>query len=373
MQLEKISIQKVLVSVGACLGLTIVASSSVQAEVTIPVESFTGANAVSDNWIAGGFPNSACLTAGNDLARTPIPGCQRPRIDEIGSGVFRLTNADFDQSGYLLYNAPINSRDGLDAFFYASQWGGDGADGIAFFFVDGAYELNAPGGNGGSLGYASKYQHGEDIPQDGVAHGLLGVGFDVYGSYGTTNSDGADCSTPAPGGISNSIGVRGPGNGANGYCWIDGVDLSPLGISLRGDTRAEGAHLFRIRVDSAEVEERKVRIFIDDVKVLTVAVPQEFLDAETVKFGWTAGTGGSTDFHEIWGASVKVVAEPVDYVYEAPTLQDDLEAISSTTTQATEETLVETGAQTNHQPLLGLLALSLGFALVGLSHRRRHG
>jgi hypothetical protein len=369
--MEKISIQKVLVSVGVCLGLMIVASSSVQAEVTIPVESFTGANAVSDNWIAGGFPNSACLTAGNDLARTPIPGCQMPRIDEIGSGVFRLTYADYDQSGYLLYNSPLPSGDGLDAFFYASQWGGDGADGLAFFFTDGEYELTAPGGNGGSLGYAAKFA-GDPDAQEGVAHALLGIGFDTYGAFHSSYSDGNGC-TGGAGGTENQVVVRGAGNGLDGYCYIDGVDLTPMGISLSGDSREEAAHLIRVRVDSAKVAERKVRIFIDGARVLTVDLPEEFLAAETVKFGWTAGTGGFTNYHEIWGATVRVIPESIDFEYEAPTLEDDLEAISSTTTQVTEETLVATGAQTNHQPLFGLLALSLGFALVGFGRRRRLG
>ena len=285
--------------------------------------------------------------------------------------MLRLTAPLNDQSGYLLYNSPLPSGDGLDAFFYASQWGGDGADGLAFFFTDGEYELTAPGGNGGSLGYAAKYVLASDA-QEGVAHGLLGIGFDTYGAFHRSDSDGNGCTGGADG-TENQVVVRGAGNGLDGYCYIDGVDLTPMGISLSGDSREEAAHLIRVRVDSAEVAERKVRIFIDGERVLTVDLPEEFLAAETVKFGWTAGTGGSTNYHEIWGATVRVIPESIDFEYEAPTLEDDLEAIASTTTQVTEETLVETGAQTNHQPLFGLLALSLGFALVGFGRRRRLG
>ena len=369
MKLEKLS-KKIAVSAVLIAGGLAVNATVANAVVEIPVESFSGPNAVSENWIAGGNPSSACLTSGNDEGNTPIPGCGRPRVDEVGAGVLRLTAPLNDQSGYLLYNSPLPSGDGLDAFFYASQWGGDGADGMAFFFTDGAYELTAPGGNGGSLGYAVKYANSDDA-QEGVAHGLLGIGFDTYGAFHGGDSDGNGC-TGGAGGTENQVVVRGAGNGLDGYCYIDGVDLTPMGISLSGDSREEAAHLIRVRVDSAKVAERKVRIFIDGARVLTVDLPEEFLAAETVKFGWTAGTGGSTNYHEIWGASVRVIPESIDFEYEAPTLEDDLEAISSTTTQVTEETLVATGAQTNHQPLFGLLALSLGFALVGFGRRRRH-
>ena len=370
MKLEQLS-KKIAVSAVLIAGGLVLNASGANAVVEIPVESFAGPNAVSENWIAGGNPSSACLTSGNDTGITPIPGCGRPREDEVGAGVLRLTAPLYEQSGYLLYNSPLPSGDGLDAFFYASQWGGDGADGLAFFFTDGEYELTAPGGNGGSLGYAAKYV-GDSDAQEGVAHALLGIGFDTYGAFHDSASDGNGC-TGGAGGTENQVVVRGAGNGLDGYCYIDGVDLTPMGISLSGDSREEAAHLIRVRVDSAKVAERKVRIFIDGARVLTVDLPEEFLAAETVKFGWTAGTGGFTNYHEIWGATVRVIPESIDFEYEAPTLEDDLEAISSTTTQVTEETLVATGAQTNHQPLFGLLALSLGFALVGFGRRRRLG
>ena len=151
MKLEKLS-KKIAVSAVLIAGGLVLNASGANAVVEIPVESFAGPNAVSENWIAGGNPSSACLTSGNDTGITPIPGCGRPREDEVGAGVLRLTAPLYDQSGYLLYNSPLPSGDGLDAFFYASQWGGDGADGLAFFFTDGEYELTAPGGNGGSLG-----------------------------------------------------------------------------------------------------------------------------------------------------------------------------------------------------------------------------
>lgn len=346
-------------------------ASGASAVVEIPVESFTGEGSVSDNWIAGGNPLSACLTSGNDSSSTPIPGCGRPRIDAIGEGVLRLTSSTFDQTGYLLYNAPIPSGDGLDAFFYASQWGGSGADGMAFFFTDGEYELTVPGGNGGSLGYAAKYASSPEA-QEGVAHGLLGIGFDTYGAFHGDTSDGSGC-TPATTGEPNQIVVRGAGNGLDGYCYIDGVALTPLGISLSGETREAGAHLFRVRVDSAKVEERKVRIFVDGERVLTIALPEEFLAAETVKFGWTAGTGAETNNHEIWGASVQVIPESIDFEYEAPTLEDDLVAIASTTStsEVTDETLAETGVSDGTPMLLGSLLVTVGALLALLRFQRR--
>ncbi len=354
---------------GAVVGTSVLAftTSVANAATSIPVESFSGNVAVSANGIAGGSPSSACLTAGGDMSASPIPGCGRPKVDELGSGVLRLTSAFGDQTGYLLYNSPIPAAAGLDALFYASQWGGDGADGISFFFTDGSKQLTAPGGNGGSLGYAVKYQGSSD-EQQGVAHALLGVGFDVYGNFPSSDGDGIGCTNSGLGMMPNGIGIRGPGNGATGYCWIDGVDLTPLSIDLHGDTRESGAHLFRIRVDSTDVADRKVTIYVDGTEVLSAPLPQEFLDAKTVKFGWTGGTGGSVDNHEVWGATVNLVAQPDDFEYEAPTLQDDRTAINSTTT--TVEVLANTGSNSGALGAIVAVLLLAGAALV-IQQRRR--
>lgn len=328
---------------------------SARAATDIPVESFSGDVTVSENWVAGGTGAGACLTASKKTDATPVPGCSRPAEDELGSGVLRLTNAEWDQSGYMLYNSPIPSADGLDALFYASQWGGSGADGIAFFFTKGSADLTQPGGNGGSLGYAAKYAGSSD-QQPGVDRGLLGIGFDVYGAFGEDTSDGTDCADSAPGGFSNSVAIRGPGNGYSGYCFIDIVDLTPLGVVLHGDTREAGAHLFRIRVDGSDVTDRMVTVYIDGVEVISVPLPQEFIDTEYVKFGWTAGTGADTDYHEVWGATVVTATQPEDFEYEAPTLQDDKEALAPTTTV---EVLANTGTSTDS---LQLIAAGLVFA-----------
>lgn len=332
------------------------------ASTQIPVESFSGNVSVSENWIAGGAPVSACLTAGGNVDATPIPGCGRPKIDELGSGVLRLTRSDFDQTGFLLYNSPLPSADGLDAIFYASQWGGDGADGIAFFFTDGAHELTAPGGNGGSLGYAVKYAGTAD-EQKGVSHALLGIGFDVYGAFGTADANGGNCEEHDVF-RANSIGIRGPGNNATGYCWIAGVGLDSKGIQLHGGTREEGAHLLRVRVDGSDVADRKVTVFVDGEKVLSAPLPQEFIDAQTVKFGWTAGTGGSMDNHEIWGATISPAAQPDDFEYEVPTLEDD--RINSVT-----EELPPTGSKSGAALLISVALLLAGAALVAKQNRHR--
>ena len=321
---------------------------------------------IRDSWVAGGTGAGACLTASKKTDATPVPGCSRPAEDELGSGVLRLTNADGDQTGYMLYNSPIPSADGLDVLFYASQWGGSGADGIAFFFTKGNTELTQPGGNGGSLGYAVKYA-GSPYQQSGVDHGLLGIGFDVYGSYGYDSSDGTDCTDPHDGGIPNSVGIRGPGNGYQGYCFIDQVDLSPLGISLRGNTREEGAHLYRVRVDGSDVTDRKVTVYIDGVEVISVPLPQEFIDTQYVKFGWTAGTGGSNDFHEVWGATVVPAAQPEDFEYKPPTLQDDKDALAPTTTIAE---LPKTGGSGDALKLLAVGLIVAGAVCV-IQVRRR--
>lgn len=92
-----------------------------------------------------------------------------------------------------------------------NNYNGTGADGIAFFLVD-ALKGVTSGGSGGSLGYACSNSNSQ---AEGVAGGYVGVGIDEYGNFSNPGDVGAPVAAPnaAWGGFkSNYIAVRGGGN-----------------------------------------------------------------------------------------------------------------------------------------------------------------
>ena len=155
-----------------------------------------------------------------------------------------------------------------------------------------------PGLTGGGLGYATSTSGGIS----GVAGGLLGIGLDAYGNFASSLVDGYGCDR-APGARPDRVTVRGPGNGLDGYCYIASSDT----VSLRGADRAASDRLVRVLIEPDTVTDPKVTIFLDGTQVLQIPVPQAYRDAASFKFGFSGGTGGLTDVHEIWGLEIASV------------------------------------------------------------------
>lgn len=259
-------------------------------------ENFSGSQTVANAWINGGSGGSvACLTAGSSSTPgTSIPGCSASAIDSPGSGFLRLTPTANTRSGFVIYNTPVTSAQGLEVKFDMYQYGGTGADGISFFLIDGSASPTVPGAAGGSLGYSRN----SDNSVPGLVGGYIGVGFDRFGNF----------SNPAfgsggPGAIANRIAVR--GSQATDYQYITGAAAD---TSLSGSTRINS--------------KLKVKINISTTNVMSVAVDYGSgyvtelanIDLEAVngvgslpanfKFGFAASTGGSTNTHEIGGLTV---------------------------------------------------------------------
>ena len=164
--------------------------------------------------------NSACLTAGTSTSATPVPGCGLPTPDADGQGTLQLTPDAVGTEGGAFYDASFPTSDGLDIGFNTYQYGDGGGDGLSFDLaaVDPAdpvapADLGAPGGG---LGYAPSQPS-----LNGLNDGYLGVGFDLFGNYSSSNGDGTGCTDIS--GISGNRGydtvtVRGPGNATTGYC-----------------------------------------------------------------------------------------------------------------------------------------------------------
>jgi len=281
------------------LGLVGAAAVPAGSASNLLTETFRGTNlTVPAEWNAGGTSFTPCLTAGTNTTQTPVPGCETTAIDAAGSGTLRLTPAVNNRAGYTLYNRAITTAGGLDITFNQAQYGGNGADGIAFFLVDGATDLTAPGGLGGSLGYAP------NASTPGVTNGLLGVGIDAHGNFSGTATDGTGC-TAAPGQAANRITLRGPGSGLAGYCYL--AQSGALTLRDAGSTRV--ARSVRIVIDDASVASRMVKVYYDGSTspVVETAAPTALLAASTFKFGFASGTGGLNDIHEVWGLTVNSV------------------------------------------------------------------
>lgn len=289
-------------------------------------ESFSGETA--PGFLAPAVPsgvNSVCLTAGTDPSATPIPGCA---ADAAGDGVLRLTDVSPSQAGGIGSTASVPISKGLDVSFTSFQWGGTEADGMTLYLA--ATDPFAPevptslGALGGSLGYSA-----QSGTTPGLANGYLGVGLDYYGNFVRPEFQGSGCGfndrTP------NSVSVRGPGNGTVGYC---NLSINPVDGWLRGwGDRASAAVPVEVVINPSTEsitarENAAVSVAAGTYAVIVTSVDgttqtfasalpstlnglipaglydPSWIDPETgypykLTFGFTGGTGGQHDYHEV--------------------------------------------------------------------------
>jgi hypothetical protein len=274
-------------------------------------ESFSNNSVPDSHWILGGSGFTPCLTASGNTTVAPITSCSGT-TDAAGGGALRITGNGGSQSGYAFYNSPLPNNAGLDISFDSFQYNGTGADGIAFFLTDGQYQLLAPGVSGGYLGYAGgNHGIGNGI---GVAHALFGVGLDAYGNFSNFENSplngGGNCPERAPTFVPNAVVLRGPGNADKvNYCYLAGaVAPRPLHVDSAVDRTNGGlnnvSRRVHIVVDPSTDLAPKVTVSIDGTQVLQATEPAM---SPTVKFGWTASTGGSTDIHEIGNVTAATI------------------------------------------------------------------
>ncbi len=255
-------------------------------------ETFMGPTA--PGWVLGG---TAILTSGNG--------------DPANNGWLRLTRATTNQAGFAYYNTAIPTDRGLVITFDYKAWGGTGADGTTFFLFDGATTTFNVGASGGSLGYAQK------TGVNGLSNGYLGLGLDEFGNYSNPNEGRLG----GPGFIAHAVALRGPGNRTTGYPYLAGttnLTQSPWNLSRldcprnyqscgNGSSRPTDANYYR-----------QVQITVTPVgAAYQVSVAMKFSSSATswtplfgpyrmttsapgtLKMGFAASTGGSTNYHEI--------------------------------------------------------------------------
>lgn len=194
-------------------------------------------------------------------------------------------------------------------------YNGSGADGVAVTLSD--YSVPAvPGAFGGSLGYAQK-----TAPSvSGFAGGWLGVGLDEYGNFqsATEGRVGGACTSGAC--RPESVGVRGPGSGINGYRWIGGT-ASNVGIDNNTSASPGPGYMYQVIVDARGSGTGQVNVTVNrDTTTRNGATYAPLFGPSNVyneaqyalsqgwisklvpdywKISFTASTGGSTNIHEI--------------------------------------------------------------------------
>ncbi|MBD3627501.1 PKD domain-containing protein [Cyclobacterium sp.] len=277
-------------------------------------------------WSQQGFPYCESFQDEIERDQTIFGGDARLR-----DGVLRLTEAVMEQSGYIYIDVPFSSSFGVKASFEYFSYGGDGADGLTVFLFDGASNFFAPGGFGGSLGYAPR------IGGTGLTRAYMGIGFDSFGNFGN-NSEGKIGGFPGPASQlhPNSVVVRGPGHASDGYRFIAGVKTNEGGVfGLPEDQRftiSSGGIGTRRVTDPDQPGYRKVIVklrpkspgigFHLDVELIFTTVrgnPRQisllenvdypYPAPETLKIGFAASTGGQTNIHEIRNLLVEVADE----------------------------------------------------------------
>ena len=207
--------------------VVLLASFNVHAQVVVS-DNLTGASS-SVAWQTFG---DTCLTAGDGSTST-IPACTSKNVntgnphvggvsgslpDPVGQGALRLTNGgiyDTSRTGQIISTSPFNTSQGVQVTFGTVTYGGNnangtGADGMAFFLVDGSY-LTSPASNmvlgafGGSLGYSCS---DNKAVNHGTNGGYLAVAIDEYGNF----ANPGDATSDGPGVRPGAITVRGAGS-----------------------------------------------------------------------------------------------------------------------------------------------------------------
>lgn len=230
-------------------------------------------NSTATDWIVSGTNYTPTLTSGS--------------TDASGDGWLRLTSTGNNQATAAYYNnAFVSKGASVYASFEFQSWGGSGADGIVFFLYDGSKVFNV-GADGGSIGYAQK------TGVNGLNGGYLGVAVDEFGNF----SSATEGRSGGMGFQPDAFAVRGPGQGTTGYEFLGGSGTLATSI----DTAARLA------------TPNKVDVYLSPTNQLTVSLTQPNSTSQTVlsldlsgydrpdtlKMGFSSGTGGSTNYHEV--------------------------------------------------------------------------
>lgn len=272
--------------------------SAARAQIVTLNGSFTGST-LDNGWTTGGSGYMPVLTASSAGGN----------LDTTGNGWLRMTSSAGNEATYAYdTNSFAAAHATITATFNYASYNGSGADGITFFLAD-ASKTFAVGAYGGSLGYAQKTAAGgggADI--NGMNGGYIGVGIDEFGNFSnpTEGRIGGTGSTP------NAIAVRGPGQGLTGYNYLGGTsNLGTNSIAFPSSTtRPTGTNMRTIEVVITATNQMTVYMATGGTGNF---VPLYSIDLsgyarpDSLIMGFTSGTGGSTDIHEVQNVALSSV------------------------------------------------------------------
>lgn len=309
--------------------------SPVAAQTALVDQVFTGPNAF--GWRGGSSGVNRfdpCLTAGDDttVGGDALLGRCQNITDPNGLGTLRLTENTQDQAAFVFYNYAIPSTSGIDISFDFFSYGGSpfnnsNGDGITFFLFDGSTPNAAAqaGAFGGSLGYSQK-QLPDGTRQPGLVNGVLGIGFDEFGNFANDNEGrGSNSGVPnncvglptaAPGVVTDSVTVRGNGNGQNGYCFLaNSGSITPNPTDANGiDNPGVTTRTPALRTARVVLNNGLLTVFLDGqplpglTNLNISSFPGQTLPP-TLKFGFASSTGGATNNHEIRNLTINSVTD----------------------------------------------------------------
>lgn len=246
---------------------------------------------------------------------------------QLVDGVLRLTSNQTNQRGYVYIDIPFSSVFGIKASFEYFSYGGNGADGLTVFMFDAETPVFNPGGFGGSLGYAPRNN------EQGLSNAYMGIGFDEYGGFGNSG-EGRNGGFFGVGEtrVPDAVVIRGPGNGSTGYPFLvgrrtmatgnDGLrpdNQFPISSGGLGTSRVTDRNLPGYRKVFLDLQpntsgtgfflkvQMEVTTRANELMMITIFDrPYDFPAPKNLKIGFSASTGGQTNFHEIRNLLVEV-------------------------------------------------------------------
>jgi OmpA-like transmembrane domain len=225
-----------------------------------------------------------------------------PSIDAAGSGWLRLTNVATDEQGLALNNAfTFASNQSVTVEFNYVAWGGTGADGMTLFLYDPTTSSPMSGAvYGGGLGYC------------GGAGGYLAIGLDEYGNF-SNPADRCLTASGGPGRKPESLVIRGPKSATN--AWVTTTSV-PGGIDNPGVATRPAAKTVLMTITPAVSPAVGYTITVQfqsasgqPFQTLLSNVSFPYAPPANLSVGFSGGTGGSTNNHELHGL---VTASPDD-------------------------------------------------------------
>jgi fibronectin-binding autotransporter adhesin len=261
-----------------------------QAVVT---ETFKNSTTADANWVFAGSGYMPNLTSGV--------------TDTAGDGWLRLTSTGGNQATSAYYNQAFTAANAtVYAKFDFESYGGTGADGITFFLYDGSKTFGV-GAYGGSIGYAQKTLAGGGGSNiNGMNGGYLGVALDEYGNFSSASEGRVGGLNGTTGLVPDSIGVRGPGQGLSGYAFLGGSGT--LAQSIDSASRPTATNTVQVLLSATN----QLTVTLQQGGTSPQTVIQMDLSGyarpETLKFGFSAGTGGANNYHDIRNLNVTTLS-----------------------------------------------------------------